>query len=135
MTDEIQGGQETNQQASPDQGAVATEVAPSNDGTTVPPANPSPVGLNPVQSTDISMLGDVELTVTAELGRTKLTIGEITGLTSGSIVTLGKAAGEPADLRINDQLFATAEVIVMDGFFAVKITKLLSKEERLRSFT
>ena len=85
--------------------------------------------------TDINMLRDVELNITAELGRTKMTIGEITNLTGGSIVTLTKGAGEPADLRINDQLFASGEVIVMDGYFAVKITKLLSKEERVKSFS
>jgi len=81
------------------------------------------------------MLRDVELHVTAELGRTKMTIGEITSLTGGSIVTLTKGAGEPADLRINDQLFACGEVIVMDGNFAVKITKLLSEEERVKNFS
>ena len=84
---------------------------------------------------DIDMLRDVELNVTAELGRTKMTIGEITNLTGGSVVTLAKGAGEPADLRINDQLFASGEVIVMDGYFAVKITRLLSKEERAKSFS
>ncbi len=85
--------------------------------------------------TDIDMLRDVELRVTAELGRTKLTIGEITNLAVGSIVSLSKSAGDPADLRINDQLFASGEVIVMDGYFAVKITKLLSKEERMKHFS
>jgi len=84
---------------------------------------------------DLEMLRDVELRVTAELGRAKMTLGEITSLTGGSIVTLNKAAGEPVDLRINDQMFASGEVIVMDGYFAVKITKLLSKEERVKNFS
>jgi flagellar motor switch protein FliN/FliY len=96
---------------------------------------PDQTGSTPSIKTDIEMLRDVELGVTAELGRTKMTIGEITSLTTGSIVTLTKGAGEPADLRINDQLFASGEVIVMDGYFAVKITKLLSKEERVKNFS
>lgn len=83
---------------------------------------------------DIQMLMDVELTVTAELGRTRMTIGEIMKLSGGSIVRFSKAAGEMVDLRINDRLFASGEVVVVDEHFAVKITKLLSKQERARNF-
>jgi flagellar motor switch protein FliN/FliY len=120
---------------------VQTADGGPSPGTPSPPGagSPSPrepdTGRGTMTRTDIEMLQDVELKVTAELGRTKMTIGEITNLTTGSIVTLTKGAGEPADLRINDQLFASGEVIVMDGFFAVKITKLLSKEERVKNFS
>ncbi len=92
-------------------------------------------GASSIEHADLDMLRHVELRVTAELGRAKLTLGEVTGLSGGSIVTLDKAAGEPVDLRINDQLFASGEVIVMDGYFAVKITKLLSREERMKRFS
>lgn len=109
--------------------------AVATDAQTIPPDSPSPTALGSDGKADLDMLRDVELSVTAELGRTRLTLGEITNLAAGSIVTLAKAAGEPADLRINDQHFASGEVIVIDGYFAVKITKLLSKEERMKNFT
>jgi flagellar motor switch protein FliN/FliY len=114
------------------QAPQAPPPAPQDTEFSAPQGSAKPRG---VGRTDIEMLRDVELKVTAELGRTKMTIGEITSLTTGSIVTLTKGAGEPADLRINDQLFASGEVIVMDGFFAVKIAKLLSKEERVKNFS
>jgi flagellar motor switch protein FliN/FliY len=81
------------------------------------------------------MLLDVNLGITAELGRTRLTIREITQLSAGSILTLNKAAGETVDLCINDKQFASGEVLIVDGYFAIKITKLLSKEERMKKFT
>lgn len=111
----------------PDFGA---DAAASGDA-----ANAGTTGDAPAAHADLEMLRDVELRVTAELGRAKLTLGEVTSLSGGSIVTLDKAAGEAVDLRINDQLFASGEVIVMDGYFAVKITKLLSKEERMKRFS
>lgn len=87
------------------------------------------------ETRELAMLMDVELSINAELGRARMTIGEIMKLSTGSIVRLNKAAGDPVDLRINDKLFASGEVIVVDDHFAIKITKLLSKEERVKSFS
>ena len=130
--------EKSSQPAQPAQPAQPTQ-APAADNEFSPQssrtAQSSQTAKTGLTKTDLEMLHDVELRVTAELGRTKMTIGEITNLTTGSIVTLTKGAGEPADLRINDQLFASGEVIVMDGYFAVKITKLLSQEERVKNFS
>jgi flagellar motor switch protein FliN len=81
----------------------------------------------------IDLLMDVNVMVRVELGRTKKTIGEILSLTPGMLVELDQSASENVDLFINDKLLATGEVTVVDGHFAVKVTRLLSKAERLRS--
>ena len=68
-----------------------------------------------------------------ELGRTQLSIREILDLGPGSIVELDKLAGEPADLYINDVLFARGEVVVIEENFGVRITEIVSPEDRIKN--
>jgi flagellar motor switch protein FliN len=81
---------------------------------------------------NLGMLLDVNLRVTVELGRTRLKIRDILNLTSGHVVELGKPASEPVDILVNGALLASGEVVVVDDNFAVRITKLLSRAERLK---
>jgi len=82
-------------------------------------------------NSNIDMLLDVNLTVTVELGRTRLTIKEILGLSQGSVVELDKLAGEPVDLMVNDKLFARGEVVVIDENFGVRVTEIVSQVARV----
>lgn len=81
---------------------------------------------------NLGMLLDVNLRVTVELGRTRLKIRDILNLANGSVVELGKPASEPVDILVNGALLASGEVVVVDESFAVRITKLLSRAERLK---
>ncbi|MHB8078750.1 MAG: flagellar motor switch protein FliN [Candidatus Krumholzibacteriia bacterium] len=81
---------------------------------------------------NLGMLLDVNLRVTVELGRTRLKIRDILNLATGSVVELGKPASEPVDILVNGALLASGEVVVVDDNFAVRITKLLSRAERLK---
>lgn len=87
-----------------------------------------------VNPRNLSLLYDVNLNITVELGRTKRPIREILELTPGSIVGLDKLAGEPVDILVNHKLIATGEVVVIDENFGVRITDIISPEERVRSF-
>jgi len=80
----------------------------------------------------IELLMDVSLPVSIELGRTKMAISEILALGPGSVVELNKLAGEPVDLLVNYKIVARGEVVVIDENFGVRVTQLLSPEERLR---
>jgi len=80
----------------------------------------------------IELLMDVNLPVSIELGRTKMAISDILALGPGSVVELNKLAGEPVDLLVNYKIVARGEVVVIDENFGVRITQLLSAEERLR---
>jgi flagellar motor switch protein FliN/FliY len=92
---------------------------------------PSPV--TPGRSHNIDLLLDVKMPVSIELGRTELPISEILNLGPGSVVELDKLAGEPVDLLVNDKIIAKGEVVVVDENFGVRITMLMSPEERLKS--
>ena len=80
----------------------------------------------------IDLLKDVNLPISIELGRTKMAISDILSLGPGSVVELNKLAGEPVDLLVNYKIVARGEVVVIDENFGVRITQLLSAEERLR---
>ncbi|MEI0518575.1 flagellar motor switch protein FliN [Brachyspira murdochii] len=79
---------------------------------------------NPNNSGNISLLMDVTINVTVELGRARLTVREILSLGEGSIIELQKLAGEPVDLLVNGKLIARGEVVVIDECFGVRITEI-----------
>jgi flagellar motor switch protein FliN/FliY len=81
---------------------------------------------------DISLLLDVPLQVTVELGRTQLRIRDVLELVPGSIVELDKLAGGPVDVLVNGKQIAKGEVVVIDEEFGVRITDVASQAKRLR---
>lgn len=81
---------------------------------------------------DISLLLDVPLQVTVELGRTQLRIRNVLELVPGSIIELDKLAGEPVDVLVNGKPIARGEVVVIDEEFGVRITDVASHAKRLR---
>jgi flagellar motor switch protein FliN/FliY len=82
---------------------------------------------------NIDLLMDVDLPVSIELGRTKMSIADILALGPGSVVELNKLAGEPVDLMVNNKMVARGEVVVVDENFGLRITQLMTPEERLKS--
>ncbi len=82
---------------------------------------------------NIQLLLDVRLPVTVELGRSRLPVREILEFGPGSIVELDRAASEPVDLLVNGVLVAHGEVVVIEDHFGVRLTSLISPEERIRS--
>jgi flagellar motor switch protein FliN/FliY len=74
----------------------------------------------------LDMLHDVEMEVSAELGRTRMSVRELLSLTPGAIVELDRAAGSPADLLVNGRLVARGEVVVVDENFGIRITEIVA---------
>ncbi len=83
-------------------------------------------------SANLDLLLDVNLKVTVELGRTQLKFRDVLNLANGSVIELGRQTSEPVDIMVNGALLATGEVVVVDDHFAVRITKLLNRVERLK---
>jgi flagellar motor switch protein FliN len=98
-------------------------------------ANTGPTGLSAGPSYDdggLEILLDIPLEVSVELGRVKMQVREVVELGAGSIVEIDKAAGEPVDVLVNGRLVARGEVVVIDDNFGVRITEILSLQERLQ---
>lgn len=81
---------------------------------------------------NLDMLLDVNLQITVELGRSRLKFRDVLNLSNGSVVELSRQVSEPVDILVNGALLASGEVVVVDDHFAVRITKLLNRVERLK---
>ena len=114
----------------------AAPSAPASMPTAVHPVQFMPLAPEPPtteRAHGIEMLMDVALEVSVELGRSHMSIGEILGLRTGSVIELDKLAGEPVDVSVNGTLVARGEVVVVDEKFGVRITEVVSKARRLAS--
>lgn len=87
-------------------------------------------GFAPANLRGVDVINDVEMGVTAELGRTRMTVRELLGLQPGSIVELDRAAGSPVDLLVNGTLVARGEVVVIDEEFGVRITEIIGYDNK-----
>ncbi len=88
-------------------------------------------GMNSMEQGNISLIMDVYMEMTVELGRTKKQIKEILGMGEGTIIELDKLAGEPVDILVNHKPIAKGEVVVIDENFGVRVTEILSPIERV----
>ena len=74
---------------------------------------------------NISLIMDVPLEVTVELGRTSKSISEILDFTPGTIIELDKIAGEPIDVLVNGKFVAKGEVVVIEESFGIRVTEII----------
>lgn len=88
-------------------------------------------GLTASEKKNISLIMDLPLQVTVELGRTQKLIRDILEFGSGSIIELDKLAGEPVDILVNGKAIAKGEVVVIDESFGVRITDIIHPSKRL----
>ena len=81
---------------------------------------------------DISMVLDIPVQLTVELGRTRVPIKYILQLAQGSVVELDSMAGGPMDVLVNGYLIAQGEVVVVNEKFGIRLTDVVTPSERLR---
>ena len=73
----------------------------------------------------IGMLGDVDLDVRIELGRTQMLVDDVLRLSPESVVELDKAAGDPVDIYVNGRHVARGEVLVLNENFCVRVSEIV----------
>ena len=105
----------------PPQSQTAEPASPSASAAQPTPPAPAASAARP---TTMDLLADVEIEVTAELGRRRMSLGEVSRLDVGSVVELDTLAGEPLVLFANGRRIATGEAVVVDGQFGVRIQAL-----------
>ncbi|SFK19538.1 flagellar motor switch protein FliN [Methylophaga sulfidovorans] len=100
-------------------------------------ANPAPVAKlddegRPKSDVDLDMVMDIPVTISMEIGRTKISIRNLLQLSQGSVVELDRLAGEPMDVLVNDTLIAHGEVVVVNDKFGIRLTDIISTSERIK---
>ncbi|MCE0723413.1 MULTISPECIES: flagellar motor switch protein FliN [Legionella] len=83
-------------------------------------------------SEKMDLILDIPVSVTVEIGRTKMTIRNLLQLNQGGIVALDCLAGDPLDVLVNGTLVAHGEVVVVNDKFGVRLTDIVSKAERIK---
>ena len=73
----------------------------------------------------LALLGDVDLTVKVELGRTRMYVEDVLRLNENSIIELDKLAGDPVDIYVNDRHVARGEVLVVNDNFCVRVSEII----------
>lgn len=81
---------------------------------------------------DFDMILDIPVSLNVELGRTKISIRNLMQLAHGSVVELDGLAGEPMDVLVNGTLIAQGEVVVVNDKFGIRLTDIITPQERLR---
>lgn len=84
---------------------------------------------------NIDLIMDVNLDISVVLGRTKKTIKDILALGNGSLIELDRLAEEPVEILVNGKRIAYGEVVVVDENFGVRITSIVSGEDRIKSLS
>lgn len=100
----------------------------------VPPATFASfaAGTAPGAANDIAMVLDIPVQVTVELGRKRMSIKQVLQLAQGSVVELDAHAGDPMDVLVNGYLVARGEVVVVNDKFGVRLTDIITPNERMR---
>ena len=108
--------------------APRVEPAPTAEPLkAVPPVEAASKGAD----RNIDLILDIPLKLTVELGRTKMLVSELLNLGQGSVVELNKLAGEPMEILVNDKLIARGEAVVVNEKFGVRLTDVISPQERV----
>ena len=81
----------------------------------------------------LDLILDIPLTVTVELGRSKMLINDLLQLGQGSVVELTKLVGDPLEVLVNNKLVARGEVVVVNEKFGVRLTDIVTPMERVKS--
>lgn len=81
---------------------------------------------------NLDMVLDIPVTISMEIGRTRISIRNLLQLSQGSVVELDRLAGEPMDVLVNDTLIAHGEVVVVNDKFGIRLTDVISAAERIK---
>jgi flagellar motor switch protein FliN/FliY len=92
----------------------------------------APVGAA-VDGMPLDFLLDIPLSITVEVGRTKMQIHDLLQLGQGSIIELNKIVGQPFEILVNDKLIARGDVVVVNEKYGIRLTDIVSPLERVES--
>jgi flagellar motor switch protein FliN/FliY len=85
-----------------------------------------------IQDASLDVILDIPVTISMEVGKTKISIRNLLKLNQGSVVELDRLAGEPLDVLVNGTLIAHGEVVVVNEKYGIRLTDVISAAERIQ---
>lgn len=107
---------------SPDFQAPAFQELPNEAATSSNGAEP-----------DIEVILDVPVTLSLEVGRAQMSVGQLLRLNQGAVVELDRKAGDPLDVLVNGALVARGEIVVVNDKFGIRLTEVVSQRVRVNA--
>ncbi|WP_428239440.1 flagellar motor switch protein FliN [Gynuella sp.] len=86
---------------------------------------------NGINSPDLDVILDIPVTISMEVGNTMIPIRNLLQLNQGSVIELDRLAGEPLDVLVNGTLIAHGEVVMVNEKFGIRLTDVVSQQERI----
>ncbi len=118
------------------QAAAQAQYAPPEFPSVGEPEEPAAAAATPAPAGDgnvnLDLILDVPITLSMEVGRTRVPIRNLLQLNPGSVVELDRIAGQPLDVYVNGTLIAHGEVVVVNEKFGVRLIDVVSPAERIR---
>lgn len=111
------------------QAAEGAADGAGSDGVGAVGGDQPPAPVESAAAAALRALADVEMTVTAELGRTRMNVSALLELGPGSVIELDRTAGSPIDLLVNGTLIARGEVVVIDEEYGIRLTEIVGSGE------
>ena len=108
-----------------------TTAAIAQGNPTTPPGA-SPLEANAVDRRNLDVVLDIPVRLSMEVGSTSISIRRLLQLNKGSVVELTRLAGEPLDVLVNGTLVAHGEVVVVNDKFGIRLTDVVSPEQRIQ---
>ncbi|KDE39597.1 Flagellar motor switch protein FliN [Nitrincola lacisaponensis] len=85
----------------------------------------------PVSDPKLDVILDIPVKLTVEVGGTEIAIRNLLQLSQGSVLELSRVAGEPLDVKVNGTLIAHGEVVVVNDHYGIRLTDVISPQERI----
>lgn len=86
----------------------------------------------PISDPKLDVILDIPVTLSMEVGNTDISIRSLLQLSQGSVVELDRVAGEPLDVMVNGTLIAHGEVVVVNDRYGIRLTDVISPQERIK---
>jgi flagellar motor switch protein FliN/FliY len=137
---------DTDQQALADEWAAAMEEQGDTEETVDPDELLAATGVTgdsveldelvdegtPVSDPKLDVILDIPVTLSMEVGQTDIPISNLLQLNQGSVIELDRVAGEPLDVLVNGTLIAHGEVVVVNDRYGIRLTDVISPQERIK---
>ena len=132
MDEELESGTDTQEDAAADEIAAANDQTEAGSGVAAADFDELAEPNGGAAAFDMDAIGNIPVTLAMELGRTSIAIGDLLKLNQGSVIGLDRLAGDPLDVLVNGCLIAHGEVVVVNEKFGIRVTDVLSPDERLK---
>ncbi|MFQ3230597.1 flagellar motor switch protein FliN [Reinekea sp.] len=138
LVDEVAGGADDSALA--EEWAAAMEESGDSDNESEDDAQPAPLeqfastpaGDFNESNPNLDVILDIPVTISMEVGATQIPIRNLLQLNQGSVIELDRLAGEPLDVLVNGRLIAHGEVVMVNEKFGIRLTDVVSQQERVQ---